>query len=166
MNKAFNHDFWMRLVDQYAEASTCRVKIGCVIIRSNSILGMGYVGAVHGDDHCNIDDRGCLLLDNFGLKGSSENSTKSCEATIHGEANAVLNCMTRGNLKDGWLTSYSTYSPCLNCLKLMLQIGIRTFIFKKDYKDVYRIKYIQSLSKQIKNDFIWVSHEKTKNSME
>lgn len=148
-NKNIDEVYWMKIVDQIAEASTCRVKIGCVLVHKRHIVGIGYVGSISGDVHC--DEVGCLLVDNHGERGSSETG-KSCCRTVHAEANSVLKCATRGSAEIGWLEAYLTYSPCLDCLKLLLQIGVRKFIFKKNYKDVNRDLFLANLWSTVRNE--------------
>jgi dCMP deaminase len=124
----------MEIVRSVAKASTCRVKIGCIILKKNTIVGVGYVGSVHGDIHC--EDVGCLFVD-APHQGSSD-SGKSCIRTIHAEMNAILKCQIRGSVDDGWLDCYSIYQPCLICFKLLLQIGVRHIYYEKLYKDEWR----------------------------
>jgi dCMP deaminase len=159
MNKNINHEYWMNIVKAVAEASTCRVKIGCIILKENYIVGIGYLGSISGDYHCNdeIKDaeiRGCLLVDNNGLQGSGDGN-KSCIRTVHAEMNAVLKTQARG-IEGNWLTSYSTYSPCINCYKALLQIGVRSFYFEKEYKDVNRDILIKNQNPELSLDTIWV----------
>ena len=142
MNKNMTSQYWMQMTEQFAQASTCRVKIGAIILKENYVVGMGYTGSVHGDVHC--EDGGCLLVDNHSEKGSSD-SGKSCIRTIHAEMNAILKCEVRGS-EDNWLTCYCTYMPCLDCFKVLLQIGVRTFFYKNWYKDDQREIYILHLS--------------------
>lgn len=142
MNSKINDILWLSMANKIGTASTCRVDLGCILVHKNTIVGIGYVGSVSGDDHC--CDSGCILVDNYGLKGSSD-SGKSCVRTIHAEVNAVLKCNVRGSKENDWIECYSTYSPCLECTKLLLQIGVRKFVFMKEYKDINRDKYISSI---------------------
>lgn len=143
MNKKIDDNYWMNITRQVAKASTCRVEVGCVLVHKNIIVGVGYVGSISGDDHC--CDVSCIMVDNYGLKGSS-NSDQSCIRTIHAETNAILKCSVRGSKDNGWIECYSTYSPCLDCTKLLLQIGVRKFVFEKDYRDINRDKYLSRIT--------------------
>lgn len=156
-NKNINDRYWMNIVDYVAKASTCRVEIGCVLLHKNIIIGVGYVGSISGDVHCT--DEKCLLLPNFGVKGSGNNEL-SCERCIHAEMNAILKCNVRGSQSDGWIICYSTYSPCLSCFKILLAIGVRVFIFQKDYKDLHRDEYSCHLHENILSSLIWHKHER------
>lgn len=149
MNKNINDSYWTRMVDQIAEASTCRVKIGAIILKNKLVVGMGYNGSIHGDTHC--DDDGCLFVDNHGIRGSSD-SGKSCIRTIHAELNAILKTEVRGTENSGWLTCYSTYQPCHMCFQALLQIGVRKIVYKNPYKDLWRDEYYRNLDVAIKND--------------
>lgn len=149
MNSNLNHRYWMEHCDVASKASTCRVQIACVIVRHNILLGIGYNGSASGDDHCT--DLGCVFVEN-SIAGSGV-SGQSCIRTIHAEMNAVLKCTTYGiygNTYNGWLTAYSSYQPCLNCTKALIQIGVRTIVWQKPYRDEWRDLYIQSLSQKIR----------------
>jgi dCMP deaminase len=156
MNKNITHEYWIKIVQDIAQASTCRVKIGCIILKENYIVGIGYLGSISGDYHCNNEIQGCLLVDNNGLQGSGDGN-RSCIRTIHAEMNAVLKTQERGE-PGNWLTCYSTYSPCLNCYKALLQIGVRVFVFEKEYKDLYRDVFIENLHLSIKDHIKWIKY--------
>lgn len=142
MNPNINDSFWMKIAKQVAEAGTCQVKVGCVIIKKNEISGIGFVGSVKGDDHCL--DKGCLLVDNYGLKGSSDTG-KSCIRTVHAELNAVLRRRMNGDEETGWMIAYCTHQPCLECTKALLAIGVRGFVYEHPYKDIYRDLYLKEV---------------------
>lgn len=141
MNRHITDKAWMKIVEFIAQFSTCRVKVGALIVQNNIIVATGYVGSVSGDEHC--EDVGCLLVDNNKMYGS-DNSGKSCIRTIHAEANAVLKCSARGNNNCNWLTLYSTYQPCLNCTKLLLSIGVTRICYQLGYVDKNRDIYLDS----------------------
>lgn len=144
MNPNINDEYWMRIAEQVAEASTCRKKVGCVLIQNNFIVGMGYVGSVHGGVHCN--DVGCLFVES--PTQGSENTGLRCVRTIHAEINAILKCNVRGDDNSGYISAYSTYAPCMDCTKALIQIGVRVIVFRNAYKDVNRDKYLDALNKE------------------
>ena len=146
MNTKVNASLWMGLAIQLAEASTCRVKVGCVLVYHKGYVGGGYVGSVSGDTHC--CDSECLLVDNYGLKGSS-NSGKSCIRTVHAEMNAILRCKVRGTNKDP-IIAYCTHQPCLECMKSLLAIGVRHIVFLNAYHDAHRDLYIHNITRYSK----------------
>ena len=138
-NKNIDELYWMKIVDQIAEASTCRVKIGCIIIEDRQIASAGYVGSAPGEKHC--AEVGCLYVDTE-LQGSS-GTGKSCIRTIHAELNAVLKYrpLSRSNYRE----AYCTYQPCLGCLKALISVGVGKIVYRKPYKDVWRDLFIKDM---------------------
>lgn len=110
--------------------STCtRLSVGATIVRDRRIIAGGYNGSVTGDVHC--IDEGCYLVDGH------------CVRTIHAEMNAILQCAKFGVETDG-AEIYVTHFPCLQCTKMILQAGIKTIHYLKDYRnDDYAIKLIK-----------------------
>lgn len=135
MNLIINDSYWLSIVDQISRASTCKVAIGTILIKNKSIVSHGFLGSISGDYHCL--DKGCLEVQNNGKFGSSNIGT-SCIRTIHSEMNAILKCNVRGELE-----CYTTYQPCLNCLKALLAIGTRKIVYIKEYKDEWRDDFIR-----------------------
>lgn len=144
----------MNIVDSIAQASTCcRANIGTIIINIfNEIIGIGYLGPVHEDFHC--DYTRCLLVSNNNEYGSDDKGL-SCIRTIHSEMNAILKCKEHGDEKNGWLTCYTTYEPCIICFKLLLQIGVRKMYFKHNYKDKNRDFFKKHLHQRIFDNLIY-----------
>jgi len=152
MNKNITTEYWMKIVEQVAQASTCRIKVATVLVMNNRIKGVGYTGSIPGDFHC--DEVGCLLVDS-PHQGSDE-SGKGCRRTLHSELNAILNTGSNGLDGIGIPTAYMSLEPCLLCFKALYTFGIRRFYYAKPYKDIDRMLYMASLSKHIWNDLIWV----------
>mgnify|MGYP001283950827 CR=1 FL=1 len=151
MNHRITPEYWMRVAVEIAKASTCRADVGCVLIHKNVIVGVGYVGSVHSDEHCMLPDR--LADSHILMKTDRQGSTSkgdTCIRTIHAEMNAVLKCTVRGSESDGWIHCYSTYQPCLDCTKVLLQIGVRKIYYVKAYKDVWRDAYLAGLRTNLK----------------
>lgn len=109
--------------------STCnRLSVGATIVRDKRIIAAGYNGSVSGDDHCL--DEGCYLVDGH------------CVRTIHAEMNAVLQCAKFGEATDG-AEIYVTDFPCLQCTKMLLQVGITKITYMRNYhNDPYAQKLI------------------------
>lgn len=98
---------------------TCpRLKVGAVIVRDRNILCTGYNGSIRGSPHC-VDD-GCVIVDNH------------CVRTVHAETNAILQAAKNGvDIKDAHC--YVTHSPCINCLKHLLNAGVSTITWDQLY---------------------------------
>ena len=111
--------------------STCpRATVGAAIVRDRRVIASGYNGSVSGDDHC--IDVGCYLVDGHGRR------------TIHAEMNAILQCAKFGAATEG-AEIYVTHFPCLQCTKMLIQAGIKTINYLKDYHDD---EYAQALIKK------------------
>jgi dCMP deaminase len=114
---------------QVAERSTCtRAKVGAVIVRDKSILATGYNGAPSGMPHCL--DVGCLIYRTQTPSGETE---ENCWRTIHAEINAIAQAARNGAaIRDA--SVYITHSPCIHCLKTLVNTGIKNVYYEKPYK--------------------------------
>jgi dCMP deaminase len=111
----------MNIAHEAKKRSTCdRKNVGAVIVRDRMILSTGYNGSIRGMPHC--DEVGHLL------EGGH------CVATIHAEANAILQAARNGVRIDG-ATLYTTASPCWNCFKLVANAGIVRLVYDEFYRD-------------------------------
>jgi dCMP deaminase len=57
-----------------------------------------------------------------------------CVATIHAEANAVIQAAKNGVLIDG-ATNYVTASPCWSCFKMLANAGAKRICYGEFYRD-------------------------------
>ncbi len=113
--------YFMNIARQAATRSTCdRKHVGAVIVREKTILSTGYNGSIRGMPHC--DDVGHLMENDH------------CAATVHAEANAIIQAAKNGVRIDG-AELYTTASPCWNCFKLIANAGIRTVYYGEFYRD-------------------------------
>jgi dCMP deaminase len=121
--------YFMTITQQVAERSTCqRAKVGAVIVRDRNILATGYNGAPAGMPHCT--DAGCLIYESKTPNGDIE---QNCFRTIHAEINAIAQAAKNGsNIKDTFI--YVTHTPCIHCLKVLVNTGIRSVFYEKLYK--------------------------------
>ena len=122
-------EYFMTITRQVAERSTCtRAKVGAVIVRDRSILATGYNGSPAGMPHCT--DAGCLIYESKTPAGDIE---QNCFRTIHAEINAIAQAAKNGaSIRDA--TIYITHTPCIHCLKVLVNTGIRAIFYEKPYK--------------------------------
>lgn len=109
----------------YANGSYCvRRKVGCLIVKNNTPIAIGFNGTPPGDEN--------ICEDIFG-------NTK--DSVIHAEDNAFRKLEGRlEDLSDACV--FVTTAPCEKCAQLILDHGIKTVY----YHDVYRCsKGIQKL---------------------
>jgi dCMP deaminase len=114
-------EYFMRIAIQAATRSTCdRKNVGAVIVRDKTILSTGYNGSIRGLAHC--DEVGHMMENDH------------CVATVHAEANAIIQAAKNGTAIDG-ACIYITASPCWNCFKLIANSGIRRILYLEFYRD-------------------------------
>ncbi len=143
MNHRITPEYWMRMAVEIAKASSCRANVGCILVHKNQIVGHGYVGSISGDVHCvHETEPEHHILVKTDMKGSTKTGT-TCIRTVHAEVNAALKCTVRGSKENGWISCYCTYQPCMDCLKVLLQIGVRNIYYLNPYKDELRDIFIE-----------------------
>ena len=121
--------YFMRIAQLVAERSTCnRAKVGCVIVKDRSIIATGYNGAPSGLPHCL--DVGCLIYRSTTPDGTVE---ENCFRTIHAEINAIAQAAKNGNAIDG-ASIYVTHTPCIHCLKVIINVGMKRIYYSIPYK--------------------------------
>jgi dCMP deaminase len=114
--------YFMIIAHAVSLRSTCKSRnVGCVLVNSQyHILSTGYNGPASKMPECNP----CHRLG----KPSGEGLLDSCVA-IHAEQNALIQC------PDIWSihTAYVTTSPCLTCIKLLLNTQCKKIVFMDEY---------------------------------
>jgi dCMP deaminase len=124
--------YFMDIARQVATRATCdRKHVGAVVVRARTILSTGYNGSIRGLPHC--DEAGHMM----------ENG--HCVATIHAEANAILQAAKNGVGIDG-SDLYTTASPCWPCFKLIANAGCKRIVFGEFYRDARIFEFASRLS--------------------
>lgn len=114
-------EYFMDIARVVSSRSTCDRKfVGAVIVRDKTILSTGYNGSIRKLEHC--DEVGHMM----------ENG--HCVATIHAEANAILQAAKNGVCINGG-TIYTSASPCWPCFKLIANAGLTRVCFGEFYRD-------------------------------
>jgi dCMP deaminase len=119
-----SRDEWALAVAKItATRGTCfRRKVGCVMVNHRGhVLSTGYNGKAAGSKHCL--DTPCA-----GADLPSGTGLDLCEA-IHAEQNALLQCSDVYEIR----ACYVTVSPCVHCVKLLLNTGCRRIVFLEEY---------------------------------
>ncbi len=125
------HQYFMGLTERVSERRTCdRLKVGCILVRDNRIIGSGYNGSVSGHSHC--DDEGHLMYEN------------GCKRTIHAEMNAILQCAKYGVPTEG-AVAYVSHYPCPDCMKHLNQAGIKKVYYRHYYPHRYDNNFDQGM---------------------
>jgi len=123
------YQYLMKIANLVAERSTCcRAKVGAVIVKDKNILSTGYNGSPSGLPHCT--DVGCLVYKSITPDGSVE---ENCFRTIHAELNAIAQAAKHGSSINN-ADIYITHTPCIHCLKVLINTGIKNIYYQREYK--------------------------------
>lgn len=113
-----------------------RKKVGCLIVKDNTIISDGFNGTPSGfDNSCEVWDNGDWV-------------TKP--ETIHAESNAISKLALSTQSSFG-STMYITCSPCLDCAKLIIQSKIDRVVFSEIYRNDSGIKFLKEAGVDIFN---------------
>lgn len=100
--------------------ATCdRQHVGAVIVVDKQVVATGYNGSVLALPHC--DDVGHDMVGGH------------CVRTIHAEMNALAQAARRG-VAVGGSAIYTTASPCWACFRVLVNAGIREFVYAQAYR--------------------------------
>lgn len=129
-------EYFMAIAKIISTRSTCSSRpVGCVIVRDHRVLVSGYNGPPSGHPHCSEQGNG---RDIFCLRRHSQvTDDKKHEfcPSVHAEDNAVrLANDLKLNLAGS--TLYITLAPCIHCIRLLHQAGVREVFFELRYQSV------------------------------
>lgn len=116
-------DYFLAMATLVATRGTCaRRKVGCIFTdKRNHVLATGYNGPPSGFPHCTDVHCG-------GASSPSGEGLDLCEA-VHAEQNALIQCRDAYSIE----TCYCTASPCVTCVKLLLNTSCRRICFTEEY---------------------------------
>jgi dCMP deaminase len=120
-------EYFMDIAKVVASRSNCmKRKVAAIIVRDKRVVSTGYNGTPRGTRNCN--EGGCPRCNNLAASGTA---LDECLCS-HGEENAIVQASYHGvSLKDGVI--YTTFAPCLQCSKMIINSGIREVIYNMDY---------------------------------
>ena len=129
MNARKNRYSWKKMFVEIAKVVAQRsadphTQVGAVLVKNNCVIGVGYNGEPKGF-HFDFD----------------WNSPEKYPYVIHAEMNAISNANRNGVDCNG-ADIYLTLSPCHDCIKLLIQHGIKNVYYLKEYKDIDLTKQI------------------------
>jgi dCMP deaminase len=110
-----------------AKRGTClNRQVGAVLTENGYIVGVGYNGPPSGLHHCST----CLRRERNIPSGQSMELSRA----LHAEENAIIQSGIR-NKSDKELHLFSTDSPCIGCMRKLIQIGIKKIYYINRYND-------------------------------
>jgi dCMP deaminase len=109
-------------------------QVGCVIVKDNRQIATGYNGTPTGIVNCY--EGGCpRCLERKNGVIRSGDKLERCLCT-HAEANAIMQCALFGTgSSTKGSTLFSTYSPCVECSKMVISVGINRVVSLASYSE-------------------------------
>jgi dCMP deaminase len=128
-------NFFCKIAKETAELSHAkRLKVGCVIVKDNRILSIGYNGTPAGwDNKCE---------DLISHKDIGIASLVTKPEVLHAEANALMKLARSTESSEG-ASLFQTHAPCLDCAKMIYQAGIESLYFIEDYRFDQGVKFLE-----------------------
>lgn len=144
-------DAHMKAAEVYAELSTAkRLQVGCVVVKNNTIIGIGYNGMPSG--WTNDCEDIIWTYDVDGIRDPHEWNyceekkkwyrSKTKPEVLHAETNAIAKVARSTNsCEDASL--FVTHAPCLDCAKLIYQSGINSVYYRNSYRTEDGINFLK-----------------------
>lgn len=110
----------------YAALSSCeRRKVGCVIVKDNSIIAIGYNGTPARECNCCEDEDGATI-----------------PSVIHAEDNALRKLTASTNNGIG-AAAFVTLCPCIICAPRLIDAGITDVYYSEVYHNEDGLKHLR-----------------------
>ena len=126
-------NYFTEIAGLVSKRSTCiKRKVGSVLVKDSHILSTGYNGAPAGFKHCTSET--CVRQN---LKSGEK--PELCRG-VHSEINCIIQAAIHGTSIKGNTTLYTTHFPCMSCLKLIINAGIKRLVYKEGYNMENKVK--------------------------
>lgn len=151
----------MKVAEIYANLSSAeRLKVGAVIVKNDTIIGIGYNGMPSGWNNT-CERKEYMPINGDGL--SSEKEILSMwpyeeydkryklitrDEVIHAESNAISKVARSTNSTEGSYL-FVTHAPCIHCAKLIHQSGIVRVYYKELYKNNDGLKFLEKCNVKV-----------------
>jgi dCMP deaminase len=142
-------DAHMKAAEVYAQLSSAkRLQVGCVVVKDNTIIGIGYNGMPAGWDN-NCENETVELYS--GYEGAIHRTVlKTKPEVLHAETNAIAKIARSTNSSEG-AALFVTHAPCLDCAKLIYQAGINSVYYRNTYRSTEGIAFLEKCDINVKN---------------
>ena len=136
---------FMDVAQRFAELSSARrKKVGCIIVKDDRIISIGYNGMPSGwDNECEqwIPNDG-VTFDVHPGDRDIYGSYITKQEVLHAETNAIAK-LARSSESGVGATMFITAPPCLDCAKLIYQAGIEKVFYTGEYRSDAGIRFLQ-----------------------
>lgn len=134
-------DAHMASAEVYSRLSSAkRLQVGCVVVKDNTIIGIGYNGMPSGwtndcEDIIEVHEDGGVV-------------TKTKSEVLHAETNALAKIARSTNSSEG-ASLFVTHAPCIDCAKLIHQSGINSVYYRNSYRDELGINFLNQCKVEV-----------------
>lgn len=151
---------YLRMAFIWSENSyAIRRKVGCLIVKNNTIISDGYNGtpcgfpnvceyAIDLDDHGQSEIKTDDVEQLKKLNESGQWQLRTYPIVLHAESNAITKLAKSGNSSEG-ATIYITDEPCLECAKLIVQSGIKRVVYAREYRQHLGIEMLKQANIEV-----------------
>jgi dCMP deaminase len=144
-------DAHMKAAEVYSQLSSARrLQVGCVVVKDNTIIGIGYNGMPSGWDN-DCEKRSYTNIDSKWQYLDEDGSTYSLVTrpeVLHAESNALAKIARSTNSSEG-ASVFVTHAPCLDCAKLIHQSGINSVYYRNTYRDDFGIEFLKKCNVEV-----------------
>jgi len=125
---------YMQTAQTFAELSHARrLKVGCIIVKDDRIISIGYNGMPAGwDNNCEHE----MKWPNGEIR-----FLETKKEVLHAESNAIAKLARSVESGEGAIL-FVTHSPCLDCAKLIYQAGIKHIYYAMNYRDSTGLEFL------------------------
>ena len=161
---------YMQIAYQVSKLSYAeRRKVGCVIVKDNQIISVGYNGTPHVfNNTCEEDDNRFyenpdvaldLIEQGFTCDNGCCHKPNSItkREVLHAESNALMK-IAKSTLTSKESVLYTTTSPCFECAKLIIQSGVSKVYYCEDYRDMSGIELLEKAGIIVEQEIVWNEH--------
>lgn len=117
-----------------------RRKVGCLIVKNNSIISDGYNGTPSGfPNRCEYLPS---LGENYTITDEQMEEIRkdpeqikqlvTYDYVLHAESNAIAK-LSKSSISSDGATIYVTDEPCIHCAKMIIQSGISRVVYSRLY---------------------------------
>ena len=111
---------YMEMAHSLAKLSKCiRLHVGCLLVKNGRVLSTGVNGTPSGYINC------CDAQ-------FEDHHSWSSRHEIHAELNAIIWAARTGTSIEG-ATAYVTHSPCEQCTKNLIAVGVARIVYDIQY---------------------------------
>ena len=122
---------YMDTAERFADLSTAtRLKVGCIAVKDNRILSIGYNGMPSG--WSNMCER----------PSGSTGYLRTKDEVIHAEMNCLAKLASSNESGKG-AELYITHAPCIECSKMIYASGIIKVYYRTEFRDMAGVNFLR-----------------------